>query len=890
MTTDDRYETLDTPLYPRRLRQAEEAAISERRALLPPEDAWASSPVDGDGRWADDVSGLALSGGGVRSATFNLGLLQALARSRALRRVDFLATVSGGGYIGAYLGRCFDRLREPPFPEQRRRPIPVRVEEELASPDSPQLAWLRAHGNYISPRGPGDTMYNIGVYLRSLLSVHFVVGVTIFALFGLANLLRYVVFDKLVVVQNLVFRMDDLPLGYLLKAGIGPFFSPWFTLFEVALLVLVLPQVVAYWLASPSVRERFNVPALVLLLIAAGSLLYAGVSHGLALPPLIVAISLLSAFIHVELAWSRAGRRARAMGGGTPETQRLRTRNTLTYDLGLSLAISGGLLAFALFDTIGHALRERVTGNRTYAEAFMWIGAVLAAAVPVLRMATAFLANEGRSGRPPSMLQRIVRSQVLPGAMAVALFSLPCIAYSFASHAAYGGGTTLGLGLVLTILAALVTFVLATPFARPFVNQSSLSHVYAARLARAYLGASNPLRQRPIGANITEVIDGDDVPTIRNYQPHKAGGPLHLISVTVTQTVEFESQRGNRDRKGENMAVTSLGLSVGTRWHALWPPVSPAAPAGRVAPVQPVGCPPGAVHPLIDEAGVPSQQAEAMPLRRWMSVSGASIGPSQGQTTRLGTSLLFGMANVRTGHWWDSGISKAAREGLPDLPFLSRLLHLVPRLFVTQSLLIYEWIGRYPGPWRRFWNIADGGFFDNLGCYELIRRRVPRFVVGDASADPGYCFDSLANLVRKARIDFDASIEPLGSDELDALVTAGAIPASQRPYLGSIDELRPEFDAEGRVTRPARHAALCRVRYDDAPDRPGVMLYIKATVPAELEPDVEEYRLRHRDFPHEPTSDQWFDEAQWESYRKLGERLATPLFADPWFWTLRIPS
>src|SRR4051812_31722545 len=53
--------------------------------------------------------GIALSGGGIRSATFALGVFQALARSKQLRHVDYLSTVSGGGYFGAFLGRLFTR-------------------------------------------------------------------------------------------------------------------------------------------------------------------------------------------------------------------------------------------------------------------------------------------------------------------------------------------------------------------------------------------------------------------------------------------------------------------------------------------------------------------------------------------------------------------------------------------------------------------------------------------------------------------------------------------------------------------------------------------------------------------------------------------------------------
>ena len=51
----------------------------------------------------DSLIGLAFSGGGIRSATFNLGILQALAEAHLLHKFDYLSTVSGGGYIGAWL-------------------------------------------------------------------------------------------------------------------------------------------------------------------------------------------------------------------------------------------------------------------------------------------------------------------------------------------------------------------------------------------------------------------------------------------------------------------------------------------------------------------------------------------------------------------------------------------------------------------------------------------------------------------------------------------------------------------------------------------------------------------------------------------------------------------
>src|SRR5690606_40032958 len=54
--------------------------------------------------------GMALSGGGIRSATFSLGVLQALAAAGILRRSDYSSTVSGAGYTGGFLGAL---LRAP---------------------------------------------------------------------------------------------------------------------------------------------------------------------------------------------------------------------------------------------------------------------------------------------------------------------------------------------------------------------------------------------------------------------------------------------------------------------------------------------------------------------------------------------------------------------------------------------------------------------------------------------------------------------------------------------------------------------------------------------------------------------------------------------------------
>ena len=882
-----------SPTYPDQLRAKEEEALRCRRkhvdladvdaginhresAVVAQDDAESSRR-----EWADDVTGLGLSGGGIRSATFNLGVLQALARGRALRYIDFLSTVSGGGYIGSFLGRAFDRLRVDAFlgDSSHSAPAPARIEAELTDPTSRSVAWLRKHGNYIAPTGQGDARLNLATFLRNLLSMHFVVGMLVFALFGLGNIVRYGLLDPATAALGLLrLGEGDLPLGHLLEAVLGPFSSPWFMLFELLVLFLVVPRMVGYWLASQDKPRQFDAPSLVLLFLIGSVLLLAGVRDGFASQPIFLALGLFTSLLHVESAW-RSGRvREAAVGTGGVETQRLRTRNILTYDLGLALAIAGGLLGFALIDTLAHGLQQWFAHNRTYEAAFAGFIGALATVGPIARFAARLFSGEKKGGATSGLVRQL-KGQVMAGLLALLLLTVPMLFYSFASHAVFDGGSAFSAGVVVTLFALAISLVLTHRKAISFVNRSSIAQTYSARLARAYLGASNPLRHRPEGSDVTEVIGGDDVPAMPDYQPYAAGGPLHLLNVTVNQTVDFTSQRGNRDRKGENMAVSGVGISVGSRYHALWgQPAAQAAQPGkkRPTPLIPVGGGPDGEHPLRDESGAGAQCAEMLSLRQWMGLSGAAVSPGSGVNTKVGTALLLGMANLRTGYWWNSSISAAARAGFPQLSFFRRLLYLLPELFRTQALLIFEWIARYPGPWERYWFISDGGYFENLAGYELIRRRVPRIILSDAGADPNYEFSDLADLIRKARIDFSVDIEEWTATE------RATLPAPLQAHIGSVAEL---------AAPSSKHAALLWANYpplaNGTTQRRSLILYLKASVTGDESRDVSHYHVTHPEFPHESTGDQFFDEPQWESYRELGEHIASPLFENmAWFYAI----
>jgi hypothetical protein len=130
-------------------------------------------------------SALSLSGGGIRSATFCLGVIQALAacdvapaqadqgeksasvpENSLLGRFQFLSTVSGGGYIGSWLSAW-----------RQREDFPGIWADLIGRPNGPdagpsELSWLRACSNYLTPKvglGSADTWTGVAVYLRNLI-------------------------------------------------------------------------------------------------------------------------------------------------------------------------------------------------------------------------------------------------------------------------------------------------------------------------------------------------------------------------------------------------------------------------------------------------------------------------------------------------------------------------------------------------------------------------------------------------------------------------------------------------------------------------------------------------------------------------------------------------
>jgi hypothetical protein len=110
---------------------------------------------------------LSLSGGGIRSGTFALGLMQGLARHRLLEKFDYLSTVSGGGYTGGWLTAWIHRHPEGLAGVSRDL---TEGGGQKIDPDAAPLRYLRRYSNFITPKVgllTADTWTFIGIYLRN---------------------------------------------------------------------------------------------------------------------------------------------------------------------------------------------------------------------------------------------------------------------------------------------------------------------------------------------------------------------------------------------------------------------------------------------------------------------------------------------------------------------------------------------------------------------------------------------------------------------------------------------------------------------------------------------------------------------------------------------------
>jgi hypothetical protein len=824
------------------------------------------------------LAALCLSGGGIRSATFNLGVIQALAERGLLERFDYLSSVSGGGYIASWLSGWIHRAGG--LGKINADLKGLRQDRNPSSPEPRAIQHLREYSNYLTPRLgllSVDTWTSALIILRNCFLNWLVLVPILSAILALPLLPiaqwdfatwsapfrgRFFFFSGLalggvgLVFMNALRGVRRLEttgdtnggapasgdwtqrfvfLGLVpLLAGtscvvmalgwgdIEPFSTFRAALWPSALLGLALP-VIAFLVSIPVQRALGAAPAAVVwdlfALLGAGAAetaAYAWIlSHWVGpvrdwphcgflvvLPVLVLAPMLLGKSLFVAFASAAEGKARESQFGDAQREWWAR------WSAWISIALVAWMAASAvvyLTPWLFSIARNRVAS----ALSITGIGTtLLGGAISLLGKSAKTPAPNGKSEHPWTQLGIKLGVPIFCALVAM-LLSLGTQALILAVAGGHGLPeepvsapwyvvicTVLGLGIFGLLIGWFVN-----------VNRFSLQAFYRNRLVRCYLGASN-------------VPHGD-----ANGKQHLGRMPNFFTGFDPNDNIRLHRLRANRPLPVVNMTLNLVG-GANLAWQERKAESFTASP----------------LHCGNAELGYRRAEAyggaEGMSLGTAVSISGAAANPNMGYNSSPAVALVMALFNARLGAWL----------GNPGRPGDKVFRNSGPGT-TSPYWMLAEAFGRTDDR-QSYVNLSDGGHFDNLGLYEMVRRRCRFILVSDAGQDLECHFADLGNAIRKIRIDLGISIEfPMDGIHIYPRVPGDPNPRAGYCAIGGIDY--------GKVD-------------EGAP--PGILVYLKPAICGGGEPyDVYSYSRASTEFPHEPTSDQWFRESQFEAYRMLGK-------------------
>ncbi|SFM28378.1 patatin-like phospholipase family protein [Rugamonas rubra] len=882
------------------------------------------------------LAGLAFSGGGIRSATFNLGVLQALAEMRLLRDFDYLSTVSGGGYIGGWLSKWI---------KEKGGSVEA-VEEELVAANDKRrprsepapVQFLRQYSNYLTPKTglfSADTWTLICTYARNTLLNLTMLVAWLAALFLLPRMVVSGVRSEMATPTA-----EAWPYAAALflaavafialsisrkgpKVGAG-----WLGQTQGKILLYIcLPLMLSGFLGSLAVWEKRA--ELVRFWDATPDSLSAYPYHWLLLPGAVY-------FLAWSLGWGAAQllnrRDDRAAAVATPAPRHDPPRKMLMEGLGHLLCALGALAvgtllllkglslashsSFASFDAvqlaclgmplmlglfavtitlmIGLIGRMYLDQSRewwarqgawTFIFAIAWLalfvctfylpplldwafqhyaasttlGAALTSAVTFFGLKSG---SDKATGKAGAGTRLDLVAQVAPYAfslLAIAALTTglqyvvaeqPVLKLAKSGLVAYfdsylAASSKVGIVAVGALFLKLLAVALILGW-RVDINKFSLYMMYRMRLVRAYFGASSPSRcPHPFTG-----FDPNDDPPLESLLRQSGAAPMpgapgaaatapagsapgaaparaklqrpyHLISAAIN--LVNGKELAWQTRKAANFCFTPAfcGFEM---------PAMRGADRAAVCPQR------GAFRPTASYAATSTilkDDDTVVKLGTAVAVSGAAASPNMGYHSSPPLTFLMTLFNLRLGRWSPNPMKeKSWQQSSPPIGLFCILSELFGMTDAEADFLY----------------LSDGGHFENLALYELVRRRCKLIVVVDAGCDDKQNFEDLGNAIRKCATDLNVAIT------LDAR------------------KIRKVGDGD-------TFGASCvsgRVHYKQADGKAsdGVLLYIKPTIVGDENADIFNYSKTHPEFPHQSTADQWFDEDQFESYRSLGYQIA----------------
>jgi Patatin-like phospholipase len=702
-----------------------------------------------------NLVGLALSGGGIRSASFCLGALQALDKADVLKNIDYLSTVSGGGYIGTSMSAAMTCSKgEFPFKSSLTQDEPYPIQH------------VRNHSNYLFPRGSINILYNVAIYLRGIL----------------AN---------------------------------GLLILPWLLL-AASVTIFVKPNAKSLHISNVLGRnlpDAFSTDHFVLTLAA------------------------LCAFGMLLLVWGLW--RSLELSGWAAEIGSPWTRVSALALIAV-LIIAFCELQPLILDGIFESAKQQDDFAAHFVAWLKRIAAVLApfsAAVAFFSRYIGLLLKKGgeRPSRGAAAMRILGKAAVYVAGAAIPF--LLWLAYLYLAFLGINDGSGYHISGWVTGFAQrlfhslpagdsvpiawfyLAMFVILSPASLILsANANSLHRLYRDRLSKAFLfdptiiEGQFPGSRRQISTSMNipmadELLkyENFELAPIDRFKLSKVSWehtPYHLINTALNiQGSKYANRRGrNADFFFFSPKFTGSGATRYVRTEEF------------------------------------EQEVDELDLATAMAVSGAAASSNMGANSIKALTPTLAILNVRLGYWL-ANPSQLANQSKPpsaldQLYFLQELLGLMRE----DSGTVY---------------LTDGGHIENLGIYELLRRRCKVIVAVDAEADEAMHFPSLITLQRYARIDLGIRIDL----PWEPIATA------------TIAEMQHDPE-HPRPPSCGPHVAVGTIDYGGG--EVGYLIYIKSSLTGDENDYIRDYARRYSSFPHEITLDQLFSEEQFEAYRALG--------------------
>ena len=844
---------------------------------------------------------MAFSGGGIRSATFNLGILQSLAKAGAISKFDYLSTVSGGGYIGSWLAAWIKR--DGSVTKVSDRLNPEKSPDPLGEEVRP-IRWLRMFSNYFTPEASIMSIdsWTVGMtWLRNTLINQFIILLMFLTVLLTGNSLYHIWADSIIWTDNTVngqiYWSISLLLPVSLLAGIGmqsyhsESFPPVFIKSErtdklsriilwigVDRIILCLGFLAAYlvsaWLFSTRnylesdkpfslyIRNLLLLkPAAIVSFCALLIVAFFGRYDKCMTTSLEVsfkksikawyrifwtaAIAAIIGAVCLALVWELMERIARAHTRFSPEFYK-----GFAFTIGLPIVLEvfsitvitrmallgryfpderrewwgrmGAIvhrLAFIWILLASSLLLGLEFFKHTFSQ-FEWVGPAVAggwAALVSTTVKAAFSSKTSGKGEStgflPTFLNVLAKTGPYLFVLGLLIFLPSLLRPLLKLEDKVVNYLTLKeaypilkyfVPYMFIAVTAYATYILAK---RVGINEFSMHHFYRNRLVRAYLGATRRSTERQKTANPFTGFDmEDDVKLSEFKNEYGYYGPYPILSTALNASQVTDLDR--QDRKAESFIFSPLYCGFDFS-------------RGRAS---------ADVKKKSYDYGFRQTEEYAFNngpgIGTAMAISGAAANPNQGYHSSSATAFLLTVFNVEMG-WWIANPRKSKWKY--DNP-KADIVYIINNLMGKTNTR------------NDFVNLSDGGHFDNMGLYELVRRQCSFIILGDGEQDTNFSCEGLANAIRRCRIDFGAEITI------------------------NIDEITKRNEHHFSV----KNYSIGQIRYAGDEEPSGVLLYIKSSITGKEPVDVREYSIKNPTFPDQTTADQFFDEAQFESYRKLG--------------------